>query len=115
MEGEGSEVRREFVRKVRACESAFWFGEHVYSKALEELEAARADPGMLEARHVREVVKTFLAQWGRVGRTVDRRDVDWERLAERLRSSAGLGRLRGRSLPDADLDDREVASAAGEA
>jgi len=73
----------ELVGSIRNFEDSFWFGEYVYFKALEKLEEARADLCMLETEeHVKQIIKMFLIQWGRMGRTVERKNLNWEHLTK---------------------------------
>jgi len=71
----------ELIEKIRNFEDSFWFGEYVYFKAIEKLEEVRADLSKLELeKHVKQIIRMFLTQWGQMGRTVGREDLDWERL-----------------------------------
>ena len=103
----------EFVESIKNYEDSFWFGEYVYFKALEKLEEVRADLKLLETeKHVKQVIKIFLIQWGRMGRAVDRKDLDWEQLAKQLRNSKeSFQKLQGKSLLDLNLDDEEIEDA----
>jgi len=103
----------ELVKGIINFESSFWFGEYVYFKALENLENVRADLSKLETKeHVEGIIKMFLIQWGRMGRTVDRRDLNWEQLTKQLRSSKeAFQKLQGKSILDINLDDEEVIDA----
>ncbi|MEM1508498.1 MAG: hypothetical protein QW291_03365 [Thermofilaceae archaeon] len=104
---------RELVESVRNFEDSFWFGEYMYFKALEMLKEVRVDLGRLELeRHVKQIIKMFLAQWGRMGRTVDRKDLDWKQLTEQLRNSKeSFQKLQGKTFLDINLEDKEIADA----
>ena len=74
---------KELICGIKNFEDFFWFGEYVYFKALERLENMRADLSRLETNeHVKQIIKMFLIQWGRMGRTVDREDLNWEQLTK---------------------------------
>jgi len=74
---------KELIGGIKKFEGSFWFGEYVYFKALERLESVRADLSRLETNeHVKQIIKMFLIQWGRMGRTVDREDLNWEQLTK---------------------------------
>jgi len=106
----------ELIEGIKNFEDSFWFGEYVYFKALEKLEGARANLSTLETEHAKEIIKIFLIRWGRMGRTVDRKDLDWEQLSKQLRNSKEhFQKLRGKSLLDINLEDIEMADAIKEA
>jgi len=100
----------DLVKGISNFEDSFWFAEYVYFKALEKLEPVRADLSKLETKeHVKGIIKIFLIQWGMMGRTVNKRDLDWEQLGKQLRNSKeAFQKLQGKSLLDIDLDDVEV-------
>ena len=100
----------DLVKGISNFEDSFWFAEYVYFKALEKLEPVRADLSKLETKeHVKGIIKIFLIQWGMMGRTVNKRDLDWEQLSKQLRNSKeAFQKLQGKSLLDIDLDDVEV-------
>jgi hypothetical protein len=103
----------DLVEDIRNFEDTFWFGEYVYFKALEKLEPVRTDLNKLETKeHVKGIIKIFLIQWGMMGGTVNRKDLDWEQLAKQIRSSKeAFRKLQGKSLLDIDLDDEGVKDA----
>ncbi len=103
----------ELIDGIKNYENSFWFYEYVYFKALEKLEQVRADLSVLDTKkHVKNIIKMFLIQWGRMGRTVDRKDLNWDQLAEQLRSSKdAFQKLQGKSLLDINLDDKEIKDA----
>jgi len=108
---------KEFICGVKNFEDSFWFGEYVYFKALERLEIVRTDLSKLETNeHVKQIIKMFLIQWGRMGRTVDREDLNWEQLTKQLRNSKEIfQKLQGKTLLDINLDEEETATLIKEA
>lgn len=104
---------RELVESVRNFEDSFWFGEYVYFKAIEKLEDIRVDISRVDAKeHLEKIIKMFLTQWGRMGRTVDREDLNWGQLARQLRNSKETFQtLQNKSLLDINLKDEETANA----
>lgn len=71
----------ELVKGIKNYEDPFWFSEYVYFKALEELKEVRTNLGTLKVEeHMKQIVKVFLIQWGGMGRTADRKNLDWGKL-----------------------------------
>lgn len=78
---------KDFRKWVEEFERRQWLPEFIYFKALENLEEIQADLNKLEHAHVEEIIRIFLINWGRMGRTVERKDTEWSELTERLRNS----------------------------
>lgn len=101
----------EFRKRVEESERRYWLPEFIYFKALENLEDIRADLNKLEQAHVEEIIRMFLINWGRMGRTVERKDTEWSELTERLRNSNEFfQKLRGLNFLDVEFNE-EVTSA----
>jgi len=99
----------ELIACIKNFEARHWFGEYVYFKTLEELKNVRKDLSTLTKARMEEVVKIFLLQWGQMGRTVNRKDLNWEQLTNNLRNQKeSFRRLQSETLLDIDLDDKEV-------
>jgi hypothetical protein len=97
------------VKYIKNYEEAFWFYEYVYLKAIEELEPIRADLDKLDAKeHVLPIIKMFLIQWGRIGRTVDRKYLNWDQLTNQLRNTKeSFKKLQGKTFLDVNFDDKK--------
>ncbi|MEM3385698.1 MAG: hypothetical protein QXE78_09250 [Nitrososphaeria archaeon] len=107
----------ELVEGIKNFENSFWFSEFIYFKALEMLEEVRTNIAVLRTEeHVKQIIKIFLIQWGRMGRTVDRKDLNWELLTNQLRKSKeAFQKLHGKGLLDINLEDKEIEGAIKEA
>ena len=107
----------ELVDGIKRFEYSLWFGEYVYFKALEMLKEVRANLDVLDAeKHVKQIIKMFLIQWGGMRRTIDRDGLSWEQLTEQLRNSKEVfQKLRDKSLLDMNLNNKELADAIVEA
>lgn len=103
----------EFKKRIEESEGKYWLPECIYFKALENLEYIRANLSKLEEQmHVQEIIKPFLINWGRMGRTVNRRDTEWGKLTQQLRdSNEFFQKLRDRSFLDIRFGEREAVNA----
>jgi hypothetical protein len=103
----------DLVKYIKNYEEAFWFYEYVYLKTIEELEPVRAGLEKLDTKeHVLPIIKMFLIQWGRIGRTVDRKDLNWDQLTKQLRNTKeAFKKLQGKTFLDINFDDKEIKDA----
>jgi len=99
----------ELIAGIKNFEERWWLAEYVYFKTIEELKDVRKDLSTLTKGHMEEVVKIFLLQWGQMGRTVNREDLNWEQLTNNLRSQKeSFQRLQSETLLHINFDDREI-------
>lgn len=108
---DGTDMKyEELINGIKEFEDSYWFAEYIYFKALEHLKDVTTDLSKLETdEHVKEIIKVFLALWGRMGRTVDRKNLGYEKLTEQLRNAEGIfQRIRGKNLLDINLEEREM-------
>jgi hypothetical protein len=103
----------DLVKYIKNYEEAFWFYEYVYLKTIEELELIRADLDKLDTKeHVLPIIKMFLIQWGRMGRIVDIKDLNWDQLTKQLRNAKeAFKKLQGKTFLDINFDDKEIKDA----
>jgi len=103
------------VEGIKKFEDSFWFGECVYFKAIEEIKKRiRGNLSLLKEEDLEQIlekiVKIFLVQWGMMGRTINRKDVDWGKLSKQLRESKEVfKKLDNKSLLEINLEDEEIA------
>lgn len=104
------------VENVKNFEKLFWFGEYMYLKAIDALEKIRSDLSLLKEEHLEQIIKIFLIQWGMMGRTVNRKELEWKKLHKQLRDSKEVfKKLHNKSLLEINLDDEEMAKSIKEA
>lgn len=104
----------EFKKRVEESEKKYWLPEFIYFKALENLEDIQADLNKLEQAHVEEIIRIFLINWGRMGRTVERKGTEWSKLTEQLRNSNEFfQKLRGLDFLDIKFNEEVISAIKG--
>ena len=105
---------KDFRKWVEESERRYWLPEFIYFKALENLEDIQADLNKLEQAHVEEIIRIFLINWGRMGRTVERKNTEWNELTKRLRdSNEFFQKLLGRNILDVEFSEEVVSAIKG--
>jgi len=104
---------KDLLDKVGKLEEETELTECIYFRAMEKLRDAREDLSKLEyVHHIRRVIKPFLIQWGLMGRVVRRKDLDWKKLGETLRSlEKDLNELRGKRFLTINFDEEKFSRA----
>lgn len=98
-----------FMQVVRRFELEDGFADALYLEAIRKLEEVRKDYQKLNEIIARRIIRPFLANWGRMGRNVERQDFDWQLLVEVIKNQRGnLDKLRRETILDVRLG--EVAS-----
>ena len=95
----------ELVKGIRAYEEPIAIAECIYFKVLEKLKDIEYDLNKLNGEEVKEIIAALLILWGRMGRTVDRRDMNWKELVNQLRNLCSkdfFKKLKNKSLLSID-------------
>ena len=101
----------ELVKGIRAYEEPIAIAECIYFKALEKLKDIEYDLNKLNEEEVKEIIAAFLILWGRMGRTVDRKDMNWKELINQLRNLCSkdfFKKLKNKSLLSIDESDGDA-------
>lgn len=85
--------------------------EPIYFEAIADLEELRKDLTKLDdTKHLIGIVKPFLIKWGRMGRVVGRKGLNWKGLGERLRSSEkDFDNLRKERFQTVDFEKDKIS------
>lgn len=104
---------RDLIDKVDTFEEETELPECMYFGAIEKLKDVQEDLRKLDdILHVRRIIKPFLINWGMMGRVVGRKDLDWRKLGETLRSlEPAFAKLRNKRLINIKLDEAIFSNA----
>lgn len=104
---------QDLIDKVDKMEEETELAECMYFGANEKLRNVQEDLGKLDdVQHIRRVIKSFLTQWGMMGRVVGKEGLDWKKLGETLRSlEKEFGELRGERFVHMNFDEERFSSA----
>jgi hypothetical protein len=102
-----------FIETIDEFEEDYELIELLYFGAIERLRDVQKDVSKLDdLKHIQRIMKLFLISWGMMNRVVGRKNLDWKKLGETLRSlEKEFALLRDKKFLNIDFNDETLSHA----
>lgn len=102
-----------FIETIDEFEEDYELIELLYFGAIERLRDVQKDVSKLDdLKHIQRIMKLFLISWGMMNRVVGRKNLDWKKLGETLRSlEKEFELLRDKKFLNIDFNDETLSHA----
>jgi len=104
---------KDLIDTVSKLEEEYELTECIYFGAIEKLKEVQENISKIDdVKHIQRVIKLFLINWGMMNRVVGRKDLDWKKLGETLRSlEKEFRELRNRKFLTIDFNENTISNA----
>jgi len=104
---------KDLIDNVSKLEEEYELTECIYFGAIEKLGEVQEDISKIDdAKHIRRIIRLFLINWGMMNRVVGRKDLEWKKLGETLRSlEKEFRELRDRKFLTTNFNENTISNA----
>jgi len=104
---------KDLIDNVSKLEEEYELTECIYFGAIEKLGEVQEDISKIDdVKHIRRIIRLFLINWGMMNRVVGRKDLEWKKLGETLRSlEKEFRELRDRKFLTTNFNENTISNA----
>jgi hypothetical protein len=104
---------KDLIDNISKLEDEYELTECIYFGAIEKLKEVQEDVSKIDdVKHMQRIIKLFLINWGMMNRVVGRKDLEWKKLSETLRSLRNEFReLRDKKFSTINFNENAISNA----
>jgi hypothetical protein len=104
---------KDLIDNASKLEEEYELTECIYFGAIEKLGEVQEDISKIDdVKHIRRIIRLFLINWGMMNRVVGRKDLEWKKLGETLRSlEKEFRELRDRKFLTTNFNENTISNA----